>query len=330
MNIILSVGDCNGIGPETGLKALLDTELVIQHNFMLCIHPETLTDILDSLEIQGTIRDNHLLLDKERVIKIIPCATKARLQYGKPALDAALMAIESLNQSIEYCILHKADAMVTLPVSKACLKMAGWQYPGQTEMIAAGSVINKHPLMILFHESFRMALATIHVPLAQVSGLLDQDTIIFALKTLYKTLVSDWAIAQPRIAVLALNPHAGEEGHIGMEEITTIIPAIQKAQMSGIPCQGPFPADAFFAQAREEHFDAVLAMYHDQGLIPLKMKARGMGVNFTAGLDIVRTSPDHGTAYDIAGQGIASHQSTLQAIIQAIHIADNRRKYNEL
>ena len=183
--------------------------------------------------------------------------------------------------------------------------------------------------MILATETLRVALVTTHLPLAQVSSGISKELIMEKLKTLDLSLKRDFRVENPRIAVLGLNPHAGENGLLGNEENEIIAPAVKEAQDKGILCAGPFAADGFFGTGRYKQFDAVLAMYHDQGLIPFKTIAMDEGVNFTAGLPIVRTSPDHGTAYEIAGKNIASEESFRQAIYMGVDICKNRAAYDE-
>jgi 4-hydroxythreonine-4-phosphate dehydrogenase len=211
-----------------------------------------------------------------------------------------------------------------MPVAKSSLYLAGWKYPGHTEMLADYCQSQEH-LMILMTDRVRVALATIHIPLSRINQILSSELIISKTITLHECLKTDFGIDSPAIAVLGLNPHAGEDGALGEEENKIILPAIKKLNVSGIRAEGPFPADGFFAHGAYRNYDAILAMYHDQGLIPLKMLAAGGGVNFTAGLPIVRTSPDHGTAYSIAGKNEANSQSSYDAIISAIEIVKRRK-----
>jgi 4-hydroxythreonine-4-phosphate dehydrogenase len=213
--------------------------------------------------------------------------------------------------------------MVTAPVSKEAMFRSGYRYPGQTEFLTRRSGA-KSSAMMLVADDFRVALATVHLPLKRVSRALSSERIVKKLRLIDTTLRRDFAIRRPRIAVLGLNPHAGEGGHLGSEEISTITPAISRARKDGIRAFGPFPADGFFGAGSFRGYDAVLAMYHDQGLVPLKMKAFSSGVNFSAGLSIVRTSPDHGTAFDIAGRGIADPRSMIEAIKLAASVIRNR------
>jgi 4-hydroxythreonine-4-phosphate dehydrogenase len=245
------------------------------------------------------------------------------ITYGIATKESAKLAIESLEISIHHVYHKNADALITLPISKASLRECDWDFPGQTEMLSAYTN-QAQPLMILFAKQFRVALATIHVPLQKVSSMISKDSLIQTINILHTSLCEDWHIEQPTIAVLGLNPHAGEQGDIGNEEQISIIPAIDQCTSHNIKVDGPFSADAFFAQKKYQHYDAVLAMYHDQGLIPLKMISGYSGVNATVGLPIIRMSPDHGTAYDIAGKNIAHFESTKQAILSAIEFAVNR------
>jgi 4-hydroxythreonine-4-phosphate dehydrogenase len=218
-----------------------------------------------------------------------------------------------------------ADAVVTAPVSKQALHLAGIRVPGQTEMLQQ-LTRSKQVAMMLVSPTLRVGLVTIHVPLRAVSSTLTADLLLSRCMLVYDALRGDWRISRPRLAVLGLNPHAGEGGDIGTEEQRLILPAIAALRRKGIRAEGPFPADAFFARYAPGSYDAVIAMYHDQGLIPIKMSAGGRAVNVSVGLPIVRTSPDHGTAFDIAGRGIADPRSMVEAIRLAVLIARNRRR----
>jgi 4-hydroxythreonine-4-phosphate dehydrogenase len=217
--------------------------------------------------------------------------------------------------------------MVTAPVSKDALNNAGYNFPGQTEMIALLSH-SQRVAMFLISKSMRIGLVTIHTGLKNIAAQISKEKIIEKASIINDSLKIDFRVKKPRLAVLALNPHSGENGLIGPEENETITPAIKESQTAGILAEGPFSADAFFGKHEYKRFDAVIAMYHDQGLIPLKMSSFGEGVNFTAGLKIIRTSPDHGTAYDIAGKNKANLSSMLAAIKLAIQISKNRNIYD--
>ena len=224
----------------------------------------------------------------------------------------------------------KIDVLVTAPINKKTIHSDAFHFPGHTEYIEAQLGEGNHALMILMNNSMRVALATVHEPISKVASLLSKDLIKEKLRILYKTLKRDFGIEIPRIAVLALNPHASDDGLIGKEESEIIKPAIDDMVADNIQCFGPFSADGFFGSGDYRKFDAILAMYHDQGLIPLKALDMECGVNYTAGLPVVRTSPDHGTAYDIAGKGVASAESMRQAIFAAIDILRCRRNEKEI
>ena len=317
MKLFVSCGDVNGIGLETFFKSIQSMD-ILDHEMILCIHPKT----LEESGLAGPLINNTVVSGKH-VITIHPCTMYSPITYGIATKESAQLAIESLEISIHQVYHKNADALITLPISKASLRQYDWDFPGQTEMLSAYTNQAK-PLMILFAKQFRVALATIHVPLQKVSSMISKDSLVQTINILHNSLCEDWQIEQPTIAVLGLNPHAGEKGDIGDEEQISIIPAIDQCKSLNINIDGPFSADAFFAQKKYQNYDAVLAMYHDQGLIPLKMISGYSGVNATVGLPIIRMSPDHGTAYDIAGKNIAHFESTKQAILSAIEFAVNR------
>jgi 4-hydroxythreonine-4-phosphate dehydrogenase len=258
-------------------------------------------------------------------VDIIDPGPGAGLRIAPGTIDgvAALAAAAAVETAVRLAEGGTVDAVVTGPLSKRGLHLAGIPVPGQTEFLqeltGARSVA-----MMLVHNEFRVGLVTIHEPLTKVPGLITKRALIERIAVLTAALRIDWRIARPRLAVLALNPHAGEDGDLGGEERDVIRPALAWLRKHRADVSGPFPADAFFARALEEKFDLVVAMYHDQGLIPLKAAARGAGVNVTAGLPIVRTSPDHGTAFDIAGRGIAEPASMIAAITLAARLWNGR------
>ena len=317
MKLFVSCGDVNGIGLETFFKSLQSMD-IFDHELILCIHPKT----LEESGLAGPLI-NNTVVSGNHVITIHPCTMYSPITYGIATKESAQLAIESLEISIHQVYHKNADALITLPISKASLRQYDWDFPGQTEMLSAYTNQAK-PLMILFAKQFRVALATIHVPLQKVSSMISKDSLVQTINILHTSLCEDWHIDEPTIAVLGLNPHAGEQGDIGNEEQISIIPAIDQCKSLNINIDGPFSADAFFAQKKYQNYDAVLAMYHDQGLIPLKMISGYSGVNATVGLPIIRMSPDHGTAYDIAGKNIAHFESTKQAILSAIEFAANK------
>ena len=247
-----------------------------------------------------------------------------KVKPGRLSKESGSWAGRAIERAVELCMNNGADAIVTAPVSKEALRQAGYDYPGQTEMVTRLSN-SSGSIMIMVSGFARIALATIHVPISQVSGLLTKSSISERLAVFDNSIRRDFGVKSPRIAVLGLNPHAGENGLIGKEEVEVIRPALQEANAMKINALGPFPADAFFGTYREGMYDGIFAMYHDQGLIPLKMRSFSTGINFTAGIKIIRTSPDHGTAFDIAGKGIANPSSTIEAIKLALEISKNRK-----
>ncbi len=291
-------------------------------HFTLAIHPIVVAQAIHTYALDART-DGSALFVGEHVVQILPCRHDAIVAPGVLALDAGRHAVESLELALSALHAGHFDALVTLPVSKEANALAGWLYPGQTEMIAA--MCGGTPLMMLCTSTIRVALATIHIPLRCVAETLTVDGLCASIEALHKALHQDIGIAIPRIAVLGLNPHAGEHGRIGTEETTTIGPAIALAQRT-MQVEGPFPADGFFAFGAYKHYDGILAMYHDQGLIPLKLLAHGGGVNVTANLTVIRTSPDHGTAFSIAGTKSADPTSTIEAIDMAVALARTRRR----
>jgi 4-hydroxythreonine-4-phosphate dehydrogenase len=251
-----------------------------------------------------------------------PLTTAAQPGIPDPANAAGVIA--ALDEAIDACIAGDASALVTAPIQKSTLYAAGFSYPGHTEYLAAKFDGPPEPLMLLVGGGLKVALVTIHVPLKDVAALLTTDAIVRKGRILARGLEADFAIAQPRIAVAALNPHGGEAGALGREEIDIIAPAVERLVREGINARGPFPADTLFHEGARTNYDAVLAMYHDQALIPLKTLDFKTGVNVTLGLPIVRTSPDHGTALDIAGKGLADPSSFIAALKLAGEIAARR------
>ncbi len=330
MNIVLSCGDVNGVGLEVFVKALASSALVEEArgvSLQLIVHPQTLEEYCNKAKLAARIYGSTMQVGNTSV-EILPCDHHSPVHFGREELSSARLALESLERSVMLLREARADAVLSLPVSKHSLQMAGFEFPGQTEFFAARSshLQNAKALMILMHENLRVALVTVHVPLQSVASLLSVQVVCDRTRALHRSLVRDFALEHPRIAVLGLNPHAGEQGHIGREEVEIVGPSCDLLRAEGLGVEGPFPADGFFAHGAYKEYDGVLAMYHDQGLIPLKLIASGAGVNFSANLDIVRCSPDHGTAYDIAGKNCADERSTAQALMSIIRIVENRRK----
>jgi len=326
--VAITVGDYNGIGPEVALKAAARVA-VRRACTPLLVGPADVFERL-SRKLRLPLRlspwaggrppegGSALVLDTTG-------DTPVRVAPGKLSAEAGAAAGAAIRQAVAVAMRGEAAAIVTAPVSKQALHIAGIDAPGQTELLerltAAPGVA-----MVLVAGALRVGPVTIHIPLRNVARALTGALIAGRIRIIHRALVTDWGVARPRIAVLALNPHAGEGGDLGSEEQRVIIPAMDELRKERIALAGPFPADAFFSRYLPESYDAVVAMYHDQGLIPLKMVGRGMAVNVSVGLPIVRTSPDHGTAFDIAHRLEADPSGMVAAIGEALAIAARRRK----
>jgi 4-hydroxythreonine-4-phosphate dehydrogenase len=234
--------------------------------------------------------------------------------------EKAAKALEIASEHLERKII---DAVVTGPINKSTIQSDSFDFPGHTEYF--GSKFNGSPMMFLIAGDLRVAVLTGHIPLNQVASAVTQENVSSKINKIKESLLNDFAISKPKIAVLGLNPHAGEDGLLGKEEEDVLIPVIKDQKKTGNLVYGPFPSDGFFGSGTYKKYDAVLAMYHDQGLVPFKTLSFGNGVNYTAGLSIVRTSPDHGTGYNIAGKGIANADSLRSAIFMANDIVSNRK-----
>ncbi|MDO5663752.1 MAG: 4-hydroxythreonine-4-phosphate dehydrogenase PdxA [Bacteroidia bacterium] len=325
-------GDINGVGYEILLKTFADERL--QELFVPVIYGSSKSasyhrKVLDYSPVNFHII-NHAEECSEGKINLLNCVKEeVRIELGTPTTEAGEAAFIALDNATRDLAAKKIDVLVTLPINKDTIQNDKFHFPGHTEFLQDRFAENSKALMILANNSLRVALVTTHIPIAEVSGKISKELITEKLTTLNLSLKRDFRIENPRIAILGLNPHSGENGLLGKEEIEIIAPAVKESQEAGILCVGPFAADGFFGTGKYREFDAVLAMYHDQGLIPFKTIAMDSGVNFTAGLPIVRTSPDHGTAYDIAGKNMASEESFRQAIYMAMDIFTNRCAYDE-
>lgn len=324
--IAITVGDFNGIGPELALKAATHPSIRKICSPLLVGPFGVFEHVRSTLKISAKLQKAAALLPQGNVLPVVDVGDgiAADIQYGAPTKASGKSAGVALENAVRLCLNGKADAMVTAPVSKEGLHLAGYNFPGQTEMIALFTR-SQQVAMMLVSNVMRVGLVTIHVPLKEVAERITKDKVIEKINIVHTSLRRDFGIKKPSLAILGLNPHAGEHGDIGNEEITIIQPAVEEARKLGVSIQGPFSADAFFGTKSYEDYDGIIALYHDQGLIPLKMSSFGKAVNFSAGLSIVRTSPDHGTAYEIAGKGTARLDSMLEAIKLAITISARRK-----
>lgn len=312
--IAITIGDCNGIGPEIVLKSVHQPSVT-----RIC--SPVLVGPVDAFEFYA----NRLKMSLPS-FPIVESSTlqPSQIRPGFVSARSGRAAARAIEAAVELAGAGIVRALVTAPVSKRALHKGGVRFPGHTEMLQRLTGA-KHVAMMLVSATLRVGLVTIHVPLKRVSGSITRKLVRQRIEVIHKALVSDWRIRNPRIAVLGLNPHAGEAGDIGTEDKRIVAPVVKSLAAATMNIKGPFPADAFFARYKPSDYDAVIAMYHDQGLIPLKMSAHGRAVNVSAGLPIVRTSPDHGTAFDIAGKGIADPGSMIEAIKLAVAIAKNRQ-----
>ena len=328
----VSIGDPNGIGLEIILKAFS--------------HQNTLSDFIPIVYSNLEIIEfhlGHLKLDLEiNVIKSISESLKGKLNvfeissynfkvdFGKSNIQSGDIAFRSLSTATKHIIENKIDCLVTAPIDKNTIQSKNFEFNGHTEYLT--KISNKNnSLMLMVHQNLKVGVVTNHLSIAQVAEAISEELILTKIAILEKSLKNDFNIKNPKIALLGLNPHAGDGGIIGTEEITIIKPAIKIANEKNFRVFGPFSADGFFASEKHKEFDAVLGMYHDQGLIPFKMLSKNQGVNFTAGLPIIRTSPDHGTASDIAGKNKASFKSFMNALYLSKDIYNNRkRKYKDV
>jgi 4-hydroxythreonine-4-phosphate dehydrogenase len=324
----ITQGDINGISYEVILKTLADPRVYENCTPILYGSPKVVAYHRKALNL-GNFNFTTIRIADEAVPKrasiINVLDDNVRVELGKSTPQAGEASLLSLQAAVKDLKEGKIDALVTGPINKHNIQSDKFTFPGHTEYLKAE--FGGEALMILCSDVVRVAVVTGHVPLAKVPSLITLENITKKLRILNQSMIVDFGIRKPRIAVLSLNPHAGDEGVIGREEIDIIIPAIEKAKTQGVMAFGPYPADGFFGSNSFKKFDAVLAMYHDQGLAPFKAMVFEDGVNYTAGLPIVRTSPAHGTAYDLVGKDEASESSFRQALYMAYDIVKNRAEH---
>jgi len=326
-------GDINGIGYEVIIKALTDirlielfTPIVYGHSRVASFYKKN----LNAAELNFNLVKDASQAHPKRC-NIVNCTENdLQIEVGKSTTIAGEAAYQALEMAVNDLKNDWIDVLVTAPINKQNIQSAQFDFPGHTEYLST-RFGNNEPLMLMVWNNLRVGTLTGHIPLEEVPSKIHPELIIKKLQILNQSLINDFGILKPKIAVLGLNPHAGDGGLLGNEENDVIIPALKKIKKEqGILAYGPFPADGFFGSGSWKKYDAVLAMYHDQGLAPFKSLAFEGGVNFTAGLPIVRTSPAHGTAYDLAGKNEASEEAFRQAIYLAIDIIRNRRQQHEL
>jgi 4-hydroxythreonine-4-phosphate dehydrogenase len=319
---VFTCGDINGIGPEVVIKTLNKIYHPQKHKiYFLCPGNVFKTSIRKyNPSFPFSIKEKYA--DDNSSDVIILNFTECEQQLGIPTRKSGAAGYKAIKIAFDLAVKEKVNAIITAPISKTALKLAGVKYPGHTEMLAEWSKVNKFMMMFLSSD-IKCGLLTIHESISKISKLITEKRIQKSIQTAVESLQKDFGIIEPKIAVLGLNPHAGEKGYIGKEEEKIISPSVEKSKFSKF-CSGPFVPDAFFASKQYLKFDFVIGMYHDQLLIPFKLLNFNTGVNYTAGLPIIRTSPDHGTAYDIAGKGIANANSIIDAFFWADRIIHNR------
>ena len=333
ITIGITQGDTNGIGYEVIIKALSDarilelcTPVVYGSSKFFGMYRKDIPETENiNTNVISSAKDAH-----PKRVNIVNCLPdNLQIEPGQTTADGAKAAILSLEKAVEEIKAGHLDAIVTAPFNKYLVNEETFKYAGHTEYLVS-QFGAEDGLMFLCSDQMRVGVATGHIALSKVSQALNPELIVSKLKIMNDSLMKDFNIVKPKLAVLGLNPHSGDKGLRGDEEMNVISPAIKMAQEQGILAYGPYPPDGFFGVNMQYKFDAVLSMYHDQGLIPFKSLAFDSGVNFTAGLPIVRTSPDHGTAFDLAGQNKANPQSMISSIYLAVDVVRNREKYAQM
>jgi 4-hydroxythreonine-4-phosphate dehydrogenase len=326
----ISIGDINGIGSEIILKTFEDPRMLefctpvifASVKLMSFFKKQFETEInfhgIDKIEDVVPKKINVLNVWKEQVDVLFGEENKTGGEYAIKSLKAAVAALKE----------NKIDALVTAPINKSNIQSESFNFPGHTDYLA--QELEGESLMLLVSEELRVGLLTDHVAVKDVVNHITRERIDKKINTIYRTLIEDFGIERPKIAVLGINPHNGDNGVIGDEDDTILRPALDNIRKNGKIVLGPYAADSFFGSGNYKNFDAIIASYHDQGLIPFKTLAFGRGVNFTAGLNRIRTSPDHGTAFDLAGKNVANFESFREAVFSAISIYEMREEYKEI
>ena len=331
-NIIvgISVGDLNGIGSEVILKTFEDIRMLELCTPVIFANVKILSFLKKEFNLAAAIHGidklDQLVVGKINVLNV--WREGVNLEFGKNDDVVGGYAVKSFIAATNALKDGFVDVLVTAPINKYNIQSDDFKFPGHTDYL--NKELTGDALMLMVHDDLRVGLVTDHVPVNEVAKNLTERLILSKIQTVIKTLKQDFEIEKPKIAVLGLNPHSGDNGVIGDEEEKIMKPALKKLFEAGNLVFGPFSADGFFGSSQYEKYDAVIATYHDQGLIPFKTLSFGTGVNYTAGLDKIRTSPDHGTAYEIAGKGIANHESFKEAVYLAIDIYNKRNDYQEL
>lgn len=331
-NIIvgISIGDLNGIGSEVVLKTFEDPRMLELCTPVIFANVKVISFIKKTLELSAPLHGidslEQLVLGKINVLNV--WRESVDLSFGTNDDIVGKYAIKSFVAATKALKDNQVDVLVTAPINKYNIQSEEFKFPGHTDYLA--KELEGNVLMLMVHDKLRVGLLTDHIPINEVAKNLNERIIIQKIETIKSTLIKDFGINKPKIAVLALNPHAGDNGVIGKEDDEILKPVIKRLFEKGNLVFGPFAADGFFGNNQHEKYDAILATYHDQGLIPFKTLSFGNGVNYTAGLNKIRTSPDHGTAYEIAGKGTADFNSFKEAVYTAIDIYNSRNQHEEI
>ncbi|MCF6348563.1 MAG: 4-hydroxythreonine-4-phosphate dehydrogenase PdxA [Flavobacteriaceae bacterium] len=326
----ISVGDINGVGIEIILRTFEDarmleicTPILFASNKTIAIHKKELNI---NTQIQGIENVTKAINSKVNLVNV--WNENVAIDFGKETKEGGKYAFLSLQAAVKALKSNEIDLLVTAPINKHNIQSDDFNFKGHTEFLEAN--LEGESLMILMTDEIKIGLVTGHIPVQKIAETITPELLIKKVNILYNSLIQDFGIDRPKIAVLGLNPHCGDNGVIGTEDDEIVKPTLEKIQAEGKLVYGPYSSDSFFGSESYKNFDGVLAMYHDQGLAPFKALSFGNGVNFTAGLDKIRTSPDHGTAYEIAGKGVANNNSFKEALYKALDIYKFRKEYNEL
>lgn len=326
----ISIGDLNGIGSEIVLKIFEDNRMLDFYTPVIFASIKTMAFVKNhfnlNINLNAINSTNEISHEK---VNVFNCwKENVNINFGQEDTKIGEYAIKSLESATKALKSEVIDVLVTAPINKSNIQSDTFKFPGHTDYLA--QELGGDSLMFMVTDTLRVGLLTDHVPVKDISSHISSELIIKKIDTVYNSLKKDFRISKPRIAVLGINPHTGDNGVIGTEDDTVMKPTLKKIKDSGKLVFGPYAADSFFGSDNYKNFDAIIASYHDQGLIPFKTLSFGQGVNFTAGLNRVRTSPDHGTAYEIAGKGKADTGSFKEALFTAVAIFNNRKEFQEL
>lgn len=326
----ISIGDLNGIGGEITLKVLADKRILDFCTPVIYASTKTISFLANhfkiKLDFKGVKNHEQVVDGKINVYNV--WQNPVRIEFGQESKEIGALAVQSLEAATMALKNQDIDVLLTAPINKANIQSESFKFPGHTDYLA--QTLEGESLMFMITDTLRVGLITDHVPVKDVASHITRELIMTKVNAMHKSLIQDFGIRKPKIAILGINPHTGDNGVIGEEDDTILRPTISEIKDSGKLVFGPYAADSFFGSDNYKNFDAVLATYHDQGLIPFKTLSFGKGVNYTAGLNRVRTSPDHGTAYEIAGKGIADESSFKEALFTGLKVFKNRKEYEGL